>query len=190
MKKKLLLSVLYILSVFIVTLVVAKAGGFHHNPNQVHFTLNGKQVDLEDAIDDKTFNKDYSIEETSDEFYTGHTLDEIYVNVNNEVKTFAKAMSDGSLRNTRADKSPTDYSSKNIIFGEMASNVLITGEKDLQTMINDGYFYTGCGNHLDGSKWTEDKRYSYECSCDKNGCDTCYGTKKITKTCKFRKVIG
>ncbi len=188
MKKNVLWSVISVVLIFVVVFALAKGGAFHHKPSQIHFTLNGKEINLEDAIDDKAFDKDYSVEEAYGEFYTGHTLDEIYVNVNNEVKTFATAMNDGSLRNTGAGKSPTDYTSRNIIFGEIASNVLISGDKDLQAMINDGYFYTGCDEHLDKSTWEEINECEYSYTCGKSTCKA-DGNQAMAYSCDFRETI-
>jgi hypothetical protein len=163
-----------------------------HKGVQVNFKLGGENKNLDNAFNNQGQYKlnfyDISLAEN---LVYGHNPSEIFVNVNGAVKNFSTALSDGSLRDTPANKSPASYTP--ISFGETANNILVNvggSEKSLQDAINEGAFFAGCYDganvRLNGSTWQVPYQQGYECECSKSGCKTCYRTAYATKKCVNR----
>lgn len=129
---------------FLVLLVTSFASAYTHLGDNIYINLNGQNIDLQSAIMAGNFTRAYSGGDSSGAISFGHKASEIIINVNRSVKTLLAAISDGSLNSTLAGISPTNYSGYNLIYGEYASNILVSNATitiDLQQAINDGWFY-------------------------------------------------
>jgi hypothetical protein len=120
---------------------------FRHVGNNIFIKINGMDKDLQGAINSNDFKITFNGGVTSSSIIFGHNANEIIVNVNGTVKTFAVALSDGTLNNTPAGKSPANYGGYNLIHGEYATDILVSNAINsisLQQAINDGWFCGGC----------------------------------------------
>lgn len=171
--------------VFFLVLSFVSAG---HSGNNIFLKVNNADTILQTAINTNNFKTLYVGSISSSSIIFGHNADDVIVNVNGSVKTFAMALSDGSLSSSVSGRSPSIYSGYNLIHGEYATNILVSNSTttiSLQQAINDGWFYVcvpktcsdlnkfygywedGCGNTLncwDSSLCT----FPWECYNDSN----------------------
>lgn len=129
---------------FLFLLVISFTSAYSHLGNNVFIKVNGVDNGLQSAINANNFKTDYAGGVSSSSIIFGHNANEIIANVNGTVKTFAAALSDGTLKSTLPGRSSSGYGNYNLIHGEYATNVLVsngTAIISLQQAINDGWFY-------------------------------------------------
>ena len=144
-------------------------GVYRHLGGDIFILLKGQNNNLQNAISSGHFGSSYTGGSYSLPVIFGHNNTEVIVNVNGTVKTFAAALSDGSLMNTLSGRSPAVYTGYNLVHGEYATNVLVnnaTTTINLQRAINDGWFYVvpTCTPNCAGK------------TCGDNGCGGTCGT--------------
>lgn len=186
--------VFLILGILIISSAFAVQQAKGHKGAQIDFKVGANAKDLDSAFDSNgNYKVEYYTITSPDNLIFGHKPSEVFVNVNGVVKNFSTALTDGSLRDTVANRSPANYNGYNVVFGETANNVMVNvngAEESLQDAVNSGAFFLGCYDgatvRLSGSTWTIKEPYYYDCNCGKSGCDTCAGDNVITKRCNNR----
>jgi hypothetical protein len=147
---------------FLFLVVVSFGSAYTHLGDSIYLNVSNSQGNLSSAISSAKFTGTYSGGDYSGDIIFGHKVSEIIVNVNGTVKTFAVALSDGTLRNTPSGRSPLVYTGSNLVHGEFGTNILVSNGTtiNLQQAINDGWFYVGssCIPNCAGK------------SCGNNGC--------------------